>query len=125
MTLLHGGTKARKKNSMDYLRKETWRLQRELNSCINNEELIPVKKKMNNEDHLLKVKIVETCKLITETFQVNNVPLNVGVAALMAVLFITIEKTKNQKATFDQLYQETRQLFEEIMSLDESKKKNS
>lgn len=110
---------------MDYLRKETWRLQRELNSCINNEELIPVKKKMNNEDHLLKVKIVETCKLITETFQVNNVQLNVGVAALMAVLFITIEKTKNQKATFDQLYQETRQLFEEIMSLDESKKKNS
>lgn len=56
-----------------------------------------MKKKMNNEDHLLKVKIVETCKLITETFQVNNVPLNVGVAALMAVLFITIEKTKIKK----------------------------
>lgn len=77
---------------------------------------------MSNKNPIAKQKIVEAANLITETFMVNNVPAKEGISALILVLCISVKKTHKAKATFDELYTELKQLYEEMMALDQKKK---
>lgn len=77
---------------------------------------------MKNKKLIAKRDVVEVAKLITETFSVNNVSSKAGTVALILILCISIKKTYNGKVTFDELYAEIKQLYEEMMALDQKKK---